>query len=115
MSGNAVWFLSGDLMFASRVQAAATNAGLEFRMLGNLPGEAAEDQQPAWIVIDLATRSSLLPAVYETGHPRFPQARWLAYGPHVQVGKLSAARQAGIETVITRGQFDAKLPTLFAG
>jgi hypothetical protein len=33
----------------------------------------------------------------------------------VQVGKLAAARQAGIETVITRGQFDAKLSTLFEG
>lgn len=115
MSGNTVWFLSGDLMFASRVQAAASNAGLEFRMLGDLPAELTADEQPAWIVIDLATRSSLIPAVYEAGQPRFPEARWLAYGPHVQVGKLAAARQAGIETVITRGQFDAKLSTLFEG
>ncbi|QEG42286.1 hypothetical protein [Roseimaritima ulvae] len=113
MSGNAVWFLSGDLMFASRVQAAANQAGLDFRILGGLPAELNENEQPAWIVIDLATRGGLLPAVYETGKPRFPAARWLAYGPHVQVGKLAAARQAGIETVITRGQFDAKLPTLF--
>ncbi len=128
MTAKTIWLLSGDLMFGSRVRAAAEAAGYAFRMSGNLPPERTTaddanapttdveaDQPPdlAWIVLDLATRSNLLPAIYTVGSQRFPTARWIAFGPHVQVGKLKAARAAGIETVLTRGQFDAQLGTLF--
>ncbi|WP_153557370.1 histidine kinase [Roseimaritima sediminicola] len=114
MNEQAVWFLSGDLMFASRVQAAANDAGFAFRLLGNLPDED-DGQPPSWIILDLASRARLLPDVVAAGKPRYPDARWIAYGPHVQVDSLNAARTAGIETVLTRGQFNAALNTLFSG
>lgn len=107
-----VVFLSGDLMFASRVQAAAQAAGYRFQLAGQLPTEG--EGEPRWIILDLATRAKLLPDVVEAGRRQFPQARWIAYGPHVQAAKLRAARDANIETVLTRGQFDASLPSLFS-
>lgn len=115
-----VLFLSGDLIFASRVRSAAEAAGLTFQLSGKMPAEAVsadgtdrDEAEVAWIIIDLATRSGIVSEVVETARERYPEARLLAYAPHVQVGRLQAARDAGVPTVVTRGQFDAKLTSLF--
>ena len=46
---SAVVFLSGDLMFASRVRGAAEAAGLEFHLAGSLPD--VDDIE--WVIVDL--------------------------------------------------------------
>ena len=105
-----VVFLSGDLIFASRVRAAAQASGREFRLSGGVPEDAIDT---AFLIVDLSTRSKAvegLPSLCET---RCPKARIIAYGPHVQIARLKAAREAGIETVLTRGQFDSALASLF--
>lgn len=107
-----VLFLSGDLMFASRVRAAAAVSELTFRLAGDLPGDP--DEQVKFVVLDLATRSKLIPEFVKRTEAACPNAKTIAYGPHVQLQHLNAARGAGIETVLTRGQFDAKLGSLFA-
>lgn len=106
-----VVFLSGDLMFASRVKAAAESAGLVFQFSGNLPEENTDSIR--FVVLDLATRSGLTAEIVGQCEQRCPQAELIAYGPHVQVAKLTAAKEAGIPIVLTRGQFDQRLPTLF--
>jgi len=98
-------------MFASRVKAAAATAGLEFRFGGSLPNEDTESIQ--FVVLDLSTRSGLTSEIVGQCADRCPDARLIAYGPHVQTAKLAAAKEAGIPTVLTRGQFDSKLSTLF--
>ncbi|MFG0262654.1 MAG: histidine kinase [Novipirellula sp. JB048] len=108
---NLVLFLSGDLMFASRVRGAADRAELQFKFSGNLP--AGELDSVAYVIIDLSTRSKLIPDVVDEVAARCPQAKLIAYGPHVQVSQLKAAREAGVPTVMTRGQFDAALASLF--
>ncbi len=106
-----VVFVSGDLMFASRVKAAAENAGLQFRFGGKLP----DDQTAAirFVVLDLSTRSGLTAEIASQCAVQCPEAQLIAYAPHVQAAKLAAAKQAGIPTVLTRGQFDSKLSSLF--
>lgn len=106
-----VVFLSGDLMFASRVQGAAERAGLGFQFSGSLPDSDTESIR--FVVLDLATRSSLTSEIVGQCDAKCPQARLIAYGPHVQVSKLNAAKEAGISPVMTRGQFDRELGTLF--
>lgn len=106
-----VVFLSGDLMFASRVGGAAKAAGYEFRFGGSLPEDHTDTIR--FVVLDLSTRSGLTSEIVSQCAERCPSAQLIAYGPHVQVQKISAARAAGIPTVMTRGQFDSKLPTLF--
>jgi len=106
-----VVMLSGDLMFASRVKAAAERAGLAFRISGKLPDDNTESIR--FVVLDLSTRSGLTAEIADHCANRCPQAKLIAYGPHVQVGKLNAARQAGIATVMTNGQFDSQLSRLF--
>ncbi len=105
-----VVFLSCDLIFASRVQGAAENAGLEFVLSGKMPDDA---QHARFVVLDLATMSKLSAGLKEKCNEACPDAQLIAYGPHVQVTKLDEARSAGIETVMTRGQFNHALPTLF--
>ncbi|TWU26839.1 hypothetical protein Pla52o_06940 [Novipirellula galeiformis] len=112
-SADLVLFLSGDLMFASRVRGAAANAELEFKFSGNLP--AGDLDSVAYVIIDLSTRSKLIPDVVAEIATRCPTAKVIAYGPHVQINQLKAAREAGVPTVMTRGQFDAALPSLFVG
>ncbi|MCG8653461.1 MAG: histidine kinase [Pirellulales bacterium] len=107
-----VAFLSGDLMFASRVQGAAQRAGLAFSLSGSLPDSDTEAIR--YVILDLSTRSSQTDSLIDQCRQRCPDAKIIAYGPHVQAAKLEAARQAGIPTVMTRGQFDAKLSSLFS-
>ncbi|QDT09614.1 histidine kinase [Stieleria marina] len=106
-----VVFLSGDLMFASRVRGAAENAGLEFKLSGRLPEDAGGVIR--YVILDLATMSKLTGDLPEQCANLCADAKVIAYGPHVQVAKLDAAKSAGIESVLTRGQFDRMLPTLF--
>lgn len=108
---NAVLFLSGDLMFASRVQAVAERAGYTFRLATSLP--ESPDTTIHFVVLDLSTRSSLVPTIVEDCQRVCPEAELIAYGPHVQIGRLQAARQAGVPQVLTRGQFDQMLSRLF--
>ncbi|MCM2370355.1 histidine kinase [Aporhodopirellula aestuarii] len=105
-----VLFLSGDLIFASRVRAAAMAAGLEFQLAGNLPEQSAHPVR--FVIVDLSTRSKFVDGLMQTCHERFPYARVVAYAPHVQVDRLRLARQNGIPTVLTRGQFNEHLSTL---
>lgn len=108
-----VVFLSGDLMFASRIQAAAERAGVAFRLSGSLP--QTETDSIGYVILDLSTRSTLTPEIVSQCAQRCPDAKLIAYGPHVQTGRLAAAKEAGIPVVMTRGQFDSKLATLFDG
>ena len=109
-----VAFLSGDLMFASRVKAAAENAGLTFWLGGSLP-QVGDTPPVAYVILDLSTRASLSGEIAQQCAQRFPTAQLIAYGPHVQVAKLKAAREAGIKTVLTRSQFDSVLGSMFRG
>lgn len=109
--GGAVWFFSGDLLFASRVQSAAQRAGRPFLLLGKWP--ETRTSEPAWIIVDLSTRSGASTEIAQQAAATAPAAATIAYGPHVQPARLSKARQDGFSSVLTRGQFDAVLPTLF--
>ncbi len=110
-SGGSVVMLSGDLMFASRVRSAATQAGLEFLFGGQLPDGDLDSVR--YVVLDLSTRSSLAGSIAGQCAERCPEAKLIAYGPHVHVDRLDAARQGGIETVMTNGQFNSQLGGLF--
>lgn len=112
-STGSVVMLSGDLIFSSRVKAAAERAGLQFRVAGSLPDD--DTNSIRFVVLDLSTRSKLTDQIVRRCSERCPGAKLIAYGPHVQVDKLNKARQAGISTVMTNGQFDRELPGIFTG
>jgi hypothetical protein len=108
-----VIFLSGDLVFAGRLKSVCEPAGARFLFGANLPDlEAEQADAVRLVVLDLGTRSGLTGELVPVARERFPGARLVAYAPHVHKGRLEAARQAGFDDVLTRGQFDAWLPRL---
>ncbi len=106
-----VLMLSGDLVFGSRVKSAAERAGWKFSLGGRLPDGELDDVK--YVIVDLSTRSGVVTTIVGECDERCPSAKLIAYGPHVHVPKLKAARDAGIQQVITNGQFDGMLATLF--
>ena len=103
-----VVFLSGDLMFASRIKSAAQAVGCGFRMGGSVPN----CPNIRLVIVDLATRFGAVASLMESCRQHCPDARVVAFGPHVQTDRLDQARQAGIPIVLTRGKFDRDLVTL---
>ena len=106
-----VLFFSGDLIFASRVRGAAEAAGCDFKLAGRWPDAPPTEIRAA--ILDLATKSKSIDVIVESWKTHAPDVPLIAYGPHVQIDSLRAARAAGVPTVLTRGQFDAALPTIF--
>ncbi len=106
-----VLFFSNDLMFASRVKGAAERADLTFRMV---PAIAKADfQKVEFVILDLATKAALAADLVVACNDNCFEGQLIAFGPHVQTAILAQARAAGIERVLTRGQFDSGLATLF--
>jgi len=109
---SSVVFLSGDLMFASRVRGAAEQSGYQFRFGTSLP--EGDLSSVKLVILDLATRSKLIPDIVSEVAERCAGAKFIAYAPHVHIDRIKAARDAGVPTVLTRGQFDGSLGTLFS-
>lgn len=107
--------LSGDLMVVSRV------ASTVKRLAGELQGaattskavELCRDLSPDMLIVDLSTPSldiaELVTAVKADGR-QVPTI--IAFGPHVHEEWLAAAREAGCDRVVSRGQFMGQLDSL---
>ena len=97
--------ISGDLMLASRVDAALTAAGHHVVLAGSL--EAAPLDEVELIVVDLdaedaGTLAGLEPPV-------------LGYYSHVDVETRRAAEAAGVDLVVPRSRMSRELPQLVEG
>jgi len=113
-----VILVTRDLAVVSQVDGAAARIGAVVRTVSN---EAAAvqrcvEERAGLIVIDLGMPSLNVAALIEqvkaatTTPPRF-----VAFGPHVHGERLAAAREAGCDSVISRGQFFAQLDAVLGG
>lgn len=110
--------LSGDLMVVSRVEGAAAQAGAAVRAVTNATQaiEACESESAEVLVIDLAPPAMDVAAlVAQLRASRGDSMRIIAFGPHVQEDKLAAAREAGCDVVVSRGQFFTQVGALLSG
>lgn len=80
---------------------------MHFVFAASLPEKTQEDVR--WVILDLATRSGITQTIVPEVRRQYPDARLIAYAPHVHTGRLAAAREAGFDEVMTRGQFDVWL------
>lgn len=105
-------FVSDDLFFWARVQAAARAAGREVRRIGS---EAAMEEAFAQggvgrVIFDLGSRS-VDPLAWA---PRWksldPPPELVAYGAHVDEAALFEARAAGFDHVMPNSRFHRDLP-----
>lgn len=106
------YFLSSDLMFASRVQAAAAQAGVTLAVRG--ASAHLEDAADARLVIVDLSAADTLGELVSRLRKQCPIAKMVAYAPHVHKNVLEQAGDAGFDQVLTRGQFNERLAQLFA-
>ena len=110
-----VYYLTGDLLFSSRVSGAASHLGVDLQIVGSvaqLLQRADASLDCKLVLVDLTLSSLELDAAVQAIRERLPQARIVAYGPHVQEALLTAAAAAGCDEVLSRGQFDREFARL---
>lgn len=113
-------FLTTDLIFGSRLRAAAQSASVELRLVHTAAAllEQVYSQAPGLVILDLTAAGcdpqQIVPGLRAS--KRVPQI--IAYAPHVMESRLAAARQSGCDRVLTRRQFDRQFDGIlrqFAG
>jgi CheY-like chemotaxis protein len=107
--------LSDDLIFTSRIVGTARELGLTMkaaRSVGTLEA-LVRQEAPSCVLLDLAFPGLPLLDLMQQLRALCPQMpRVVAYGPHVDVVGLRAAREAGCDPVLPRSKFVEDLPHL---
>jgi hypothetical protein len=108
-----VLLVTTDLMIASHVEGAAKRqaAALEIASYSGAL-QRLEQEEFDLVGVDLGTLSSELQPLRQVCPTT---TTLLAFGPHVHKAKLDAAREAGFDVVLSRGEFHAKVDQLLQG
>lgn len=107
-----VVLLTSDLTIVSRVQGAASRARAATGVVASESAavERCVAEQAELLIVDLSAPSLDIKALIEqvktatTTPPRI-----ITFGPHVHEERLAAAREAGCDEVVSRGQFFSQL------
>ena len=104
-----------DLLFSSKIRAVAAGAGEAVTFVRNPGGvnAACAEHQPRLVLIDL-DRDALNPieTIAMIRAMPAPVPRIVAFGAHVNVDRLRAAREAGADQAMARSAFVVALPAL---
>jgi CheY-like chemotaxis protein len=105
-------FLTNDLVFPSRVAAIAAKIGARMETAASESALLARlesvDSADTLVLLDLSTTGVDVAHLVAAIRTKSPCAI-IAFGPHVHEAKLAAARAAGCNPVLSRGQFDAQI------
>lgn len=108
-------YLTDDLFFSSRVRHAATNCSLELKVVSKqseLPAELGAGHVH-FVLLDFSMAGlDLLELVPRIRAAATEPVSIVAFGPHVNVGAMAAAKQAGCDEVFTRGQFNSQMDAI---
>jgi DNA-binding NtrC family response regulator len=107
--------LCRDLIFISKIVGTAAELGYQFMIAGSRPQAKSliETKRPQVVLIDLTTGEMAAPAALGEYQRVAASNMWfVAFGPHVDVNLLSAAKAAGCHVVLPRSRFTAELPAL---
>ncbi len=108
-----VLLVSGDLMIHSMVEGAVRAIGAELVVAsGATCVTQATTHAPQFVLLDLGGNLPELAELVPQLRTAAPVAKLIAFGPHVHAAKLTAARAAGCDEVLTRGQFHAGIGEL---
>jgi hypothetical protein len=112
----AVLFVGNDLMFFSKVSSAANQAGFRGCMVKSADSiaERFQPEEIGWVILDLfQLPTERICELVTDLRACCGSARIIGFGPHVDGENLDAARLAGLDAVMTRGQLHRSLPELF--
>ncbi len=102
--------LCPDLMMRSRIESGLAIAGYRLRVVGGLTrlAEALADETPACIIIDLEAGDDAIATIARLRTDAATRGIPLAaFAGHTQEHLLDAARAAGADPVVARGQVAA--------
>lgn len=116
-SNRTVVAVVNDLMFGSRIRAAAQQAGVDVAFVRNAGDLAARAAHADLVLLDLETRWLDAPAAIRSlrSDAATEGVPVVAFGPHVAGEALKAAREAGAHRVLARSAFVAQLQDLMRG
>jgi CheY-like chemotaxis protein len=107
--------LSNDLMFSSSISGVVEHMGAALQIVASTNEllTRANAHKFALAIIDLtASPMDLADLVVRLRQSAQPPLAIIAYGPHVHTEKLAAARAAGCDEVLTRGQMHSQMPEI---
>jgi PleD family two-component response regulator len=105
-----------DLLFMSKIKAAATQLGLKVLFARSAP--AAVDQmrqaQPSLVILDLSNPRIDTLGIVSTmkADTSLSAIRTVGYASHTHTEMIDAAGRAGVNEVLTRGAFTQRLPEI---
>jgi PleD family two-component response regulator len=107
-----------DLMFTSKVKAAAAHVGVPIAFARSSDAALAEmrSSPPKLVIVDLNNpRTDPLGTVGQMkADPRLTTIPIVGYASHVQADVIEAARRAGVDDVLARSAFTQRLPEILA-
>jgi hypothetical protein len=114
-SGPTGLLLSRDLIFTSKIKGTAAELGYSMMVAGadSQARSMIETYRPRVVLVDLTAGVIAAPAALIAYRQiAGPDAWFVAFGSHVDVEILAAARAAGCRDVLPRSRFAAELPEL---
>jgi DNA-binding NarL/FixJ family response regulator len=100
------------MIFATRIRAAADDAGLGCRIIatGAQLEQSLSDEPPALVLVDLTADGVDATAALQSIRAAFPSARVVGFLPHVERELAEQAGAAGADEVVPRSVFVQRLP-----
>ena len=110
-------FFTTDLLFPSRVRAAALRLGYALDLISDRDEllRLTANGSPAVVCIDLDTPDVDIASLVGELHARAtPPLAIIAYAAHVHEALLTAAKEAGCDEVLSRGKFHRQTEQVLA-
>jgi len=109
-------FFSDDLMFSSKISGAAAQQQKTLKCVSSLAAfkEQLAAASNSNVIVDLSCPAADPAAVVAIVREQPQHGKVVAFGAHVQAGRLAAATTAGCDLVLTRGQFNAQVEQVLA-
>lgn len=105
--------LSRDLIFTSKVTGTASAMGHKVIVVGNVAAASAMMvKSPKVVFVDLASGDLVAPGSIARFIELAPGTPFVAFGSHVDVDSLAAAKAAGCDPVMPRSRFTVELADL---
>ena len=110
-----ILYYAADLLWSTRIRSTAQTLGIEVRPIRSVEMLAARlaDSEVRGVVVDLDGGETALTLIRHLRRPEATDAeravKVVAWGPHVEVEKLRAAKEAGADSVMARGAFSRRL------
>lgn len=107
-----VLLITSDLACSSSVAGAAHRNAVDLQTAFGLAAVEAKllEAPPSLVILDLSTAGlNVAEFVPQLRAGLGQDARIMAFGPHVRVAELAAARDAGCDLVVSRGEFHARV------